>query len=207
VDVAMADSILAMSELVVSQYSYRGISPVPVGSGIPGFAPFGTVNAKDGLIAIAAPHDPQWLQLCNLMGQPGLAQDERFKTEGARWENRVALYAMIEAFTLQHSKFDLLGIFGGKVPFSPINTAADIFADPHFAARNMLPQVDHPGSATLATVPGVPVKLSRTPGGVRQRAPRLGEHTREILAEIGLTAAAIDQLLGQGAAGAVATHA
>ena len=199
VDVAMADSILAMSELVVSQYSYRGVSPVPVGNGIPGFAPFGTVNAKDGLIAIAAPHDPQWLQLCQLAGQPELASDARFKSEGARWENRVTLYAAIEAFTLQYTKVELRGIFGGKVPFSPINTAAEIFADPHFAARNMLPTVEHPGSATRATVPGVPVKLSATPGAVRHRAPRLGEHTREVLLELGMTVTDLDRLAQQGA--------
>jgi crotonobetainyl-CoA:carnitine CoA-transferase CaiB-like acyl-CoA transferase len=198
VDVAMADSILAMSELVVSQYSYRGVSPTPVGNGIPGFAPFGTFNAKDGLIAIAATHDPQWILLCQLMGQPELAQDARFNTEGLRWENRVVLYAAIEAFTLRHTKAELRALLGGKVAFSPVNTAADIFADPHFAVRDMLPRVEHPGSRSQATVPGVPVKLSVTPGSVRHRAPRLGEHTREVLLEMGVAASAVDQLAQQG---------
>lgn len=199
VDVAMTDSILAMSELVVSQYSYRGVSPVPTGNGIPGFAPFGTIRVKDGLIAIAAPHDPQWLALCQLMDRPDLAADPRFGSEGSRWENRVALQEAIEAFTLRHTKDELRTIFGGKVPFSPIYTAQDIFEDPHFAARDMLPRVEHPGCAEPAAVPGVPAKLSLTPGGVRQRAPKLAEHTREVLRETGLSDAEVEHLLRQGA--------
>ena len=199
VDVAMTDSILAMSELVVSQYAYRGVSPMPTGNGIPGFAPFGTIRAKDGLIAIAAPHNPQWLQLCQLMGRPELASDPRFMSEGSRWEHRFALQEAIEGFTLLHTKDALRGIFGGKVPFSPIYTAEEIFQDPHFAARNMLPRVEHPGCTEPTAVPGIPAKLSITPGSVRHRAPKLGEHSRDILREIGLTDADVDGLAGRGA--------
>jgi crotonobetainyl-CoA:carnitine CoA-transferase CaiB-like acyl-CoA transferase len=199
VDVAMTDSILAMSELVVSQFSYRGVSPTPTGNGIPGFAPFGTIRVKDGLVAIAAPHDPQWLALCQLIGRPDLASDPRFTSEQLRWNNRTELYAAIEAFTQLHTKDDLRGIFGGKVPFSPIYTAEEIFQDPHFAARNMLPEVEHPGSATPTAVPGVPVKLSVTAGGVRHRAPLLGEHTRAVLQEAGLGDAEVDALVTLGA--------
>jgi crotonobetainyl-CoA:carnitine CoA-transferase CaiB-like acyl-CoA transferase len=199
VDVAMTDSILAMSELVVSQYAYRGVSPKPTGNGIPGFAPFGTIRVKDGLIAIAAPHDPQWLALCHLMGRNDLSSDPRFTSEQLRWDNRHELYAAIETFTLLHTKEELRHIFGGKVPFSPIYNAQEIFEDPHFAARNMLPVVEHPGSATPTAVPGVPVKLSVTPGSVRHRAPRIGEHTREILQQFGIADAAVDALASQGA--------
>lgn len=195
VDVAMTDSILALSELVVSQYSFRGVSPQPVGNGIPGMAPFGTVRVKDGTIAIAAPHDPQFRQLCALIGMPQLAEDPRFATEESRWTHHEVLREEIERFTTTRTKLELRELFGGKVPFSPIYNAQDIFADPHFAARNMLPEVEQPGSARPAVVPGVPVKLSATPGGVRHRAPLLGEHTREVLGEIGMDAARIEQLI------------
>jgi len=198
VDVAMTDSILAMSELVVSQYSYRGVSPQPAGNGIPGMAPFGTIKVKDGVIVIAAPHDPQFRELCQLMGRPELLTDERFNSEASRWAHREALQELIEAFTLTKTKLELRELFGGRVPFSPINNAADIFSDPHFAARQMLPQVEHPGSAQPATVPGVPVKLSVTPGGVRQRAPLLGEHTQEILRDLGLSDTAVDEMARNG---------
>ncbi|MFA7557043.1 MAG: CoA transferase [Hydrogenophaga sp.] len=199
VDVAMTDSILALSELVVSQFSYRGASPTPMGNAIPGLAPFDTIAVKDGVIAIAAPHGPQFKLLSELIGMPGLPADPRFADEGLRWEHRDELYAIIEGFTRQHTKQELKDLFGGKIPFSPIYTAADIFADPHFAARDMLPHVAQPGSAEPVAVPGVPVKLSATPGQVRHRAPLLGEHTREILQSLGVDGAETERLIGAGA--------
>lgn len=198
VDVAMTDSILALSELVVSQYSYRGVSPQPMGNGIPDMPLFGTIRARDGVIAIAAVHDPQFNALCRLIGRPELLADPRFANQQARWTHDAALRDEIETFTSRHTKAELKVLFGGKVPFSPIYTAAEIFADPHFAARDMLPEVEHPGSARPVAVPGVPVKLSHTPGSVRQRAPLLGEHTRAVLEEMGLSSARIDQLAAAG---------
>jgi crotonobetainyl-CoA:carnitine CoA-transferase CaiB-like acyl-CoA transferase len=202
VDVAMTDSILAMSELVVSHYSYRGVSPVPVGNGIPGLAPFGTVKVKDGVIVIAAPHDPQFHVLCRLIDRPELITDARFASEALRWENNAALLEAIETFTLTRTKLELRALFGGKVPFSPIYNAQDIFEDPHFAVRQMLPEVEHPGSQRPVAVAGIPVKLSQTPGQVRHRAPLLGEHTREILSELGAADARIQHLIEAGAVAA-----
>jgi crotonobetainyl-CoA:carnitine CoA-transferase CaiB-like acyl-CoA transferase len=202
VDVAMTDSILAMSELVVSHYSYRGVSPVPVGNGIPGMAPFGTVKVKDGVIVIAAPHDPQFHVLCRLIDRPELITDPRFASEALRWDNNAALREAIETFTCTRTKLELRALFGGKVPFSPIYNAQDIFEDPHFAVRQMLPEVEHPGSQRPVAVAGIPVKLSQTPGQVRHRAPLLGEHTREILGELGAADARIQHLIEVGAVAA-----
>jgi crotonobetainyl-CoA:carnitine CoA-transferase CaiB-like acyl-CoA transferase len=202
VDVAMTDSILALSELVVAQFSYRGVSPVPVGNGIPGLAPFGTVRVKDGVIVLAAPHDPQFHLLCRLIGMPELITDPRFATEALRWENNAALMELIERFTALRTKQELRDLFGGKVPFSPIYNAQEIFADPHFTVRDMLPRVEHPGSDRTVAVPGVPVKLSLTPGQVRHRAPMLGEHTREILADFGVPPAKVNELIDAGAVSA-----
>ncbi|RZJ23832.1 MAG: CoA transferase [Acinetobacter sp.] len=198
VDVAMTDSILALSEIVVSQFSYLGVSAKPVGNGIPGLAPFGTIKVKDGVIAIAAPHDPQFHLLCDLLGCPELKDEPKYLNEGSRWANHVELNAAIEQYTVQKTKLELKELFGGRVPFSPIYTGEEIFKDEHFAARNMLPQVEHPGTATPTAVPGIPVKMSLTPGEVRTRAPKLGEHTREILNELGWDNQRISQLLENG---------
>lgn len=202
VDVAMVDSVLALSESVVSHYSYRGVSLSPAGNGIPGVAPFDTFACRDGVVTIAAPHDPQWRELCRLIGRPELVADPRFANEATRWAHRDEVRRVVESFTREHDKAQLKALFGGHVPFSPIYSAAEIFADPHFGARGMLPEVDHPGSARPTRVPGVPVKLSATPGGVRHRAPRLGEHAREVLAEAGLATARIDELIAAGVVGA-----
>ena len=198
VDVAMTDSILAMSELVVSHYSYRGVSPEPVGNRIPGLSPFTTVRARDGVIALAAPHNARFADLCRLIGMPELAEDPRYASESSRWEHNDALCAAIETFTVTRTKHELLELMGGKVSCSPIYTAQEIFSDPHYAARDMLPLVEHPGCQDPVAVPGVPVKLSLTPGGVGRRAPLLGEHSREILEEIGLPEPDIERLLQAG---------
>jgi len=198
VDVAMTDSVLALSELVVSRYSYLGESPRPMGNSLPGMTPFGTVRARDGVVVVAAAHDPQFRVLAAHIGQPELATDPRFATETARTQHRTELMALIEAYTSSRTKEELRQHFGGEVPFGPVYTAAEIFADPHFAARDMLPRVEHPGSAEPAAVPGVPVKLSATPGGVRHRAPLVGEHTRALLGELGLDEAAVQGLVERG---------
>lgn len=198
VDVAMTDSILALSEIVVSQFSYRGVSASPVGNGIPGLAPFGTIKVKDGVIAIAAPHDPQFHLLCDLLGCPELKKQPEYLNESLRWDNHQALNAEIEKYTTQKTKAELKQLFGGRIPFSPIYNGAEIFADEHFAARNMLPTVEHPGTQAPTAVPGVPVKMSLTPGNVRTRAPLLGEHTREILNELGWDNIRINGLLEAG---------
>ncbi len=202
VDVAMADSVLALCEFAVAHYTCSGISPRPAGNSLQGFAPFGTLRAKDGVIVIAAAHDPQFRELATLIGRPELTSDARFASEPKRWENRAALQEILEAFTLERTKLELRELFGARVPFGPVQTAEDIFADPHFAVRDMLPRVEQPGSAQPVAVPGVPVKLSATPGGVRVRAPLVGEHTREILTEIGIGAGRIEELVQ---ASAVAT--
>ncbi len=201
VDVAMTDSVLALSELLVSQFSYLGVSPQPAGNGIPGMAPFGTVRVKDGTAVLAAVHDPQFRELTQRIGRPELFADPRFNTEPLRWRNRGELMAIIEAFTSTQTKAELIALFGGHVPFGPIYNAAEIFADPHYAARNMLPRVEHPGSAEPVAVPGVPVKLSATPGGVRHRAPLLGEHTSAVLKDLGIGPERIADLAQRGIVG------
>lgn len=198
VDTAMVDCILALSEGAVTQYAYQGVSQQPVGNVIPGLYPFDTYRCKDGVIAIAAPHAPQWRELCRLMERCDLLEDPRFKTENLRWEHREDVTREIESFTSSRTKDELRGILGGLVPFSPIYTAAEIFADPHFTSRDMLPTVEHPGAAAPVSVPGVPVKLSETPGGVHRRAPLLGEHSREVLGEIDVGDVRLRELVESG---------
>ena len=85
------------------------------------------------------------------------------------------------------------------MPLGPILDAADIFADPHFRARDMLPTVTHPHDGRAVTVPGIPAKLSHTPGTIERRAPLVGEHTVEILREAGLDTAELTALADAGA--------
>ncbi|MBL4613121.1 MAG: CoA transferase [Emcibacter sp.] len=194
VDIAMLDSVLALSEMVTATYGYTGKSPSPVGNGMPGMVPFGSFPAKDGEVVIAAPHDPMWKDLCMVMETPDLITDDRFKSERARAANQPAVYEIVSNFTRQYTKAELKEIMGGKVPFGPVYIGEDIFNDPHFEVRDMLPKVEHPGTGRTVKVAGTPIKLEKTPGSIRTAAPLLGEHTSIILGDFGLSTEEISAL-------------
>jgi crotonobetainyl-CoA:carnitine CoA-transferase CaiB-like acyl-CoA transferase len=199
VDVAMADCVLAMCERIVYQTSYTGAVPTPEGNRHPLLCPFGLFRARDGWVSIAVAHDGFWEKLAHAVGRPELIRDERFATNAARVRNTQQVVDIIEAFTSVRSKAELAECFGGQVPFGPVYTSKEIFEDPHYRARGMLVEVEQPGSSTPVKIAGVPVKLSATPGTVRRRAPRLGEHTEDVLRAAGYDAASIAQLRAAGA--------
>jgi len=199
VDVAMVDGVLAMCERIVYQRSYEGIAPGPEGNRHPLLCPFGLFPAADGWVSIACPDEKLWARLAGIIGRPDMAHDERFATNSARVANSAAVLEAVEAFTRPLTKAELAQKLGGVTPFGPVYTADDIFFDQHFAQRQMLVEVEHPGSANPVRIAGVPIKLSGTPGGVRRRAPLLGEHTDEVLTELGYSASDIAQLRESGA--------
>ncbi|WP_404290002.1 CaiB/BaiF CoA transferase family protein [Glutamicibacter arilaitensis] len=199
VDVAMVDAVLAVSEVVVNTYDATGVSPQPMGNELRGFAPFNTVAVKDGEVALGAPHNPQWSKLCTIMGREELITDPRFDSDLKRWNNKTEVYEIVEAWTSQYTRAELTEILGGKVPLGPVLNAEAIFADPHFAARQMLCEVENPRTGRPARITGPAVKLGRTPASIRHRAPLLGEHSREVLLEAGLSDAEINRLVEVGA--------
>jgi crotonobetainyl-CoA:carnitine CoA-transferase CaiB-like acyl-CoA transferase len=186
VDVSMVDSVLALCERIIYQYSYEQKVPQPEGHRHPFLTPFGIIPCKDGHLTLACHTDVFWARLCELMGRPELASDPRLATEEARRQHQDLVYDSIAEFTLSRSKHELLGIFGGHVPFSPVYTVADIANDPHFAAREMIVSLEHPGCEGRFAVAGVPIKMTETPGAIRRRAPMLSEHAAEVLASIGI---------------------
>jgi len=194
VDVGMVDCVLAASERIINQYSYSGRVPRPEGNRHPLLCPYGVVRAADGWLTLGAPTHDFWRRLLALIGRDDLIDDPRYAANDARLERQDEVYAIVEAFTATRTKAELSQLFGGVIPFAPIYDAADIFADPHFRIREMLVEVEQPGSARPVTIAGVPIKLSRTPGRVRRRAPLLGEHTREILLAAGYGEAEADRL-------------
>lgn len=184
VDVGMVDTMLALCERIVHQYSYAGVVCVPEGGNHPMFAPFGLFPTRDGVISIGCVAQHQWQTLCERMGRLDLAQSADYSDGEKRSANRRALNAAVTEFTAQHTKAELVSLLGGHIPFGPVYDAADIFLDPHFKARDMLPRVAHPGVAEPLEIAGIPLKLSRTPGYINSGAPTLGQHTIEILDRI-----------------------
>ena len=132
------------------------------------------------------------------MGQPELADDPRFATPDGRWENRVALNGIVEAWTRQRSKHEVMRLMGDAgVPCGATLDTGEVLEDPHLRARDMIVDVDYPTRGTYQTV-GCPVKLSDSPAEVT-RPPLLGEHTAEVLAALcGVSAEETLKLRAQG---------
>lgn len=198
VDVAMYDSILALCERIVYQYSYAGDVPQPQGNSHPLLCPFDAFPVADGWVTIAAPFDHLWQRLCALIERPDLAAAERLATNTLRVVHADEVRAAIVGWTSLRTRKQVMDVLGGIVPCGPVNTVQEIYADPHVAKRNMIALVDHPGVAQQLAIAGSPIKMTETPGGVHSRAPLLGEHTDRVLAGLGYGAAEIDTLRQSG---------
>jgi len=175
VDVAMYDAVLSLCERIVYQHSYTGAIPAPQGNSHPLFCPFDILPTADGYIALAA-NDAQWAIVCHAMGRPDMATDARFATNQQRKIHSAELLGTLSAWLSQMTTTEVVTRLGGKVPIGPVNSVADIYADPHVAARQMLVQVEQPGSQRPVTIAGQPIKFSDTCACVATRAPILGEH-------------------------------
>ena len=138
-----------------------------------------------------------WKALLNVMAQPELADDPRFATADSRWENRETLNGIVETWTRQRSKHEVMRLMGDAgVPCGAADTG-EVLADPHLQARDMIVDVEYPTRGTYQTV-GCPVKLSDLPAEVT-RPPLLGEHTAEVLEALcGVTAADVQKLRTSG---------
>ena len=198
VDVGMIDAVLAMNEPVVTSYSITGVVPRPAGSQLTNIVPFGRVRALDGWAVLAVPPGRNWAVFCRLIGRPDLAVHERYATDQARVKHGAEVYALVEEFTGRHTLTELQELLGESIPFSPVYDAQRIASEPYFRQRDMLVQVDHPGTDRKVTLAGVPAKFSRTPGAIRHGAPRLGEHSVQTLQSLGYSASEIAQMLDSG---------
>ena len=183
-DVAMYDAILSLCETIVINYSCSSRVLGPRGSGHPALCPFDVYETSDGAVAIAAPTDNHWAALCDLLGRPDLVADERTKDNRRRSENRAFVTEVLTSWTRARTKKDVVDHLAGKVPVGPVNTATDLFADPHVRRRKMLEEIALPGDNGTMMVAGTPIKFTATPAGVYRRPPLLGEHTEEVFAEL-----------------------
>lgn len=186
-DVAMYDAMLAFCETVVCNYGYQQKSLGPRGQHHPNLMPFGIFPTSDGGVALACPGPNHWQLLCAAMGREDLVSDERCKNTYVRRRNQVFVEAQISAWTSSLSKQDVMQALGGKVPCGPVNTAEDIFNDPHVEARNMITRFQLPGDNPEVAIVGTPLKFTRTKAGFYRPPPRHGEHTEEVLKEFNIT--------------------
>ena len=182
-DVAMYDGVLALLKANVAAYSLTRKNGRP---GNRALVPFGLFPTKDGRVAIAAPVERHWANLCRAMGREDLITDERTRSNLKRAENQDFTEKEIENWTQTQTKQEIVDLLGGDVPVGPANTMSEVFADPHVAAREMLQEFDLPGDNPTAVLSGNPIKFSKSKTSFHQRPPTLGEHTDEVLLEFGI---------------------
>lgn len=181
VDVAMLDSQVAILENAIARYTVTGEIPGRIGNRHPSIIPFEPFDTGDGTIMIAAGNDVLWRKLCLALGKPDLAADPRFESNPLRTENYKVLRPILAEIVRGKETAVWLEILDeAGVPNGPINNVAQVMADPQVQAREMIVAVEHP-VAGMTELPGIPIKLSETPGSVRRPAPLLGENTNEIL--------------------------
>ncbi len=203
VDVAMLDCQVAILENAIARYAATGQAPRPIGNRHPAIFPFEPFDTSDGQLMVAAGNDTLWARLCAVIGRPELADDPRFATNPSRHQNYAAMRAALAEALAQRPTADWQReLDAAGIPNGPINDVADVVHDPQVQAREMIQEVEHP-VAGKTLLPGVPIKLSATPGGIRRPAPLLGEHAEEILADwLGYDAAEVARWRARGALGA-----
>jgi crotonobetainyl-CoA:carnitine CoA-transferase CaiB-like acyl-CoA transferase len=187
VDTALVDSTVGVLANQGMNFLASGKQPARLGNAHPNIVPYQVFTVADGYIIIATGNDSQYVKLCGVLGAPELGKDPRYIDNKARLAARAELVGKLTALTMQHTMQELTDkLEAVGVPAGPINNLDQVFDDPHVKHRGM--KLDLPSAlAKLGTIPGVrtPIMIDGKPMASEHTAPRLGEHTTEILMEIG----------------------
>ncbi|MCE2393354.1 CoA transferase [Candidatus Poribacteria bacterium] len=199
IDVGMLDCQVAILENAMVRYFSTGDIPRPLGRRHPAITPFEVFESADGYVVIAIGNNDLWRKFCEHVGHPELIDDERFYTNALRTENHESLFPILAEIMCRRTTdawVEALEEIG--VPCGPVNTVDKVANDPQVLARDMIAEVEHDTTGTVQ-VPGIPIKLSETPGQIDAPAPNLGEHTSEVLTGLlGLETEEVNQLKQDG---------
>ena len=199
IDAALYESVLAVMENLVTEYDLTGYVRERSGSILPGIAPSNVYPCAEGeMILIGGNGDTVFARLAQAMGQPELAADPRYVSHAARGANQQALDEVIAAWTAGWKLDDLIEhLEAAGIPCGRIFRAPDMLENEQYQAREAIVETDHPVFGKVKMQNAFP-KLSETPGAVRWPGPELGQHTDEVLGEIGLNAEQVEALRAKG---------
>ena len=181
VETSLLEAATSLAVYESAHYFATGTRPERIGQAHRGSSPYQCFASADGHFTLGASQQHFYAKLCEIVGQPELASDPRFRTVADRVANNDALVALLaETLRQKPSAHWLAALEAAGIPAGPVMHYDEVFTDPHILARDMVARTEHPVTGTFHTL-GVTVKLSDTPGSVRMPAPRLGEHTAEVL--------------------------
>ncbi|MFJ9496587.1 CaiB/BaiF CoA transferase family protein [Brevibacillus centrosporus] len=185
IDVSLLDGQVVLLNYLATSYFATGRASGRLGSAHPSIVPYQAFPAKDGDFILAIANNSLWEQACRALGWEDLREDPRFQTNDDRVAHRDLLVAIISARIAEMDRQEIIHkLDQAGVPAGPIHTVDQVLNHPQVLAREMVLEVEHPIVKDLK-MPGFPVKLSDTPAQVHRHPPLLGEHTEEILLEMG----------------------
>jgi len=187
VDCALVDSTVGTLAFQALNYLVSGEVPKRIGNSHPNLVPYQEFPVADGRVIIATGNDAQFVKLCGILGAPELAQVPAYKDNKGRLAHRAELVGKLCALTAQFKRANLLDkLEAATIPAGPINDLDQVFADPQVIHRGMQIALDSP-AAKGGKIPGIrtPIVLDGAPMASTRPSPRLGEHSAEILREIG----------------------
>lgn len=198
VDTSLLEASLVHTYWPVALAFATGQSAGPMGSAHPVAAPYQAFPTADGWLNIGAMSQGTWAGVCEVLGMAWMLTDERFATNGARMDNRDALVAKIsEVLGARTTEEWVLAFEKAGVPAGPVKNMVQVLEDPQTRARDMVIQVEHPVAGEIDAL-GCPIKFSHGNGVTRRGAPLYGQHTAEVMGELGYSAAEIEALVQGG---------
>lgn len=203
VDVALYEAMFNLLEAVVPEYSGADVVREPSGTTVTGIVPTNTYRCSDGkYVVIGGNGDSIFKRLMTGIGHPDLAEDIRLHNNAGRVEHESEIDQIIGGWCSVRSVADVLAVMEAqRVPAGPIYNVEDMLEDPHFNERGMFEEVEIDGKPLK--IPAILPKLERTPGATEWVGPRLGEHTEEVLTQLGLSAEEVQSLAAKGVTGSV----
>jgi crotonobetainyl-CoA:carnitine CoA-transferase CaiB-like acyl-CoA transferase len=194
-DLALVDCLIAAQAPLVSYYFATGRQPPRIGNGSLFSAPTNTFQTADRPINLCIFNDKHWAKLCRVIDRKDLLEDDRFRTTRLRVENTHAITDTVANVLIQRPAAEWLSrMQEAGIPCGLVCTYEETFNDPQVRHNQMLHDIPHPTVGMQKTI-GLPVRLHKTPGAIRRAAPLLGQHSREIMHEIGYDDREIDLLI------------
>lgn len=186
IDHSLFEAAISLGVYEAAGYLATGEVPPRLGPAHRGSAPYQAFRTKDGWLALGAASQGLWERLCEVLGDRTLATDPRFTTNARRVEHWRELAELLQArFEREPTEHWLRVLDAAGIPVGPVLTYDQVLTHPQTRARDMVVEVEHPRAGTVRLL-GIPVKLSATPGTIRRPAPLLGQHTAEVLGQLGL---------------------